>query len=117
MDRAGDQTTADYTVTPLRRARCAAPGVAHRARVEYSLATVWYLGQLGTLACSLRSRGSRPPAGTHLGDDQMACTTLRWRSVLLLVLLGLATAGMPARATEPAGIVALVSDIHFNPFA
>jgi sphingomyelin phosphodiesterase acid-like 3 len=47
----------------------------------------------------------------------MACTTLRWRSVLLLVLIGLATAGMPARATEPAGIVALVSDIHFNPFA
>ena len=46
---------------------------------------------------------------------RMACG-LRF-SVLLIVLLGLATEGMPARAAEPFGMVAVVSDIHFNPFA
>ena len=38
----------------------------------------------------------------------MACTILRCKSVLLLLLIGLATAGMPARATEPAGIAVLL---------
>ncbi len=36
---------------------------------------------------------------------------------LLLALMGLVAAGLPARASEPSGIIAVVSDIHFNPFA
>ena len=40
-----------------------------------------------------------------------------FRRMLLLALMELAAAGMPARASEPAGIVAVVSDIHVNPFA
>jgi predicted MPP superfamily phosphohydrolase len=37
--------------------------------------------------------------------------------MLLLALMGLAAAGAPARASESSGITAVVSDIHFNPFA
>jgi hypothetical protein len=37
--------------------------------------------------------------------------------VILLVLIGLAVTGMPTRAAEPSGMVAVISDIHFDPFA
>jgi predicted MPP superfamily phosphohydrolase len=36
---------------------------------------------------------------------------------LLLLLIGIASANMPSRAAEPSGRIAVVSDIHFNPFA
>jgi hypothetical protein len=36
---------------------------------------------------------------------------------LLIMLIGLATGGTLAYATEPVGTVAVVTDIHFNPFA
>ncbi len=40
-----------------------------------------------------------------------------FRRMLLLALIGLAAAGLPACASEPSGIIAVVSDIHFNPLA
>ncbi len=36
---------------------------------------------------------------------------------LLLALIGVAAISMPARAAEPSAVIAVVSDIHFNPFA
>jgi sphingomyelin phosphodiesterase acid-like 3 len=39
------------------------------------------------------------------------------RRVFLLLLIGLAAADIPARAAEPSGIVAVVSDIYSNLFA
>jgi sphingomyelin phosphodiesterase acid-like 3 len=39
------------------------------------------------------------------------------RRVVLVLLMWLAVAGPPACAAEPSGIVAVVSDIHFDPFA
>ena len=35
---------------------------------------------------------------------------------ILLALTWLATTSMSVRASEPSGIIAVVSDIHFNPF-
>ncbi|WP_457092665.1 metallophosphoesterase [Microvirga sp. P5_D2] len=39
------------------------------------------------------------------------------QSLCALVLVGYAVAGLPLRAAEPSGTIAVVSDIHFNPFA
>jgi sphingomyelin phosphodiesterase acid-like 3 len=49
--------------------------------------------------------------GTHMaqGFRQALCA-------ILLALTWLATTSMSVRASEPSGIIAVVSDIHFNPF-
>jgi sphingomyelin phosphodiesterase acid-like 3 len=47
----------------------------------------------------------------------MARVSWRFLRALTLSLIGLPVAGMPVHATEPSGLIAVVSDIHFNPFA
>jgi hypothetical protein len=47
----------------------------------------------------------------------MAWSFRRQNCTLLIVLIGLATGCTPAHSTEPGGTVAVVTDIHFNPFA
>ena len=70
----------------------------------------------GAPACAL-NRVSRNFGRESLCEEaHMAHGFRHFRRMLLLTLMGLAAACMSARASEPSGTIAVVSDIHFNPF-